>query len=169
MQEYPFTLVKISLYDERNQLVYAKPLWLIVMGERRQELSLKDIYEAYLARYDLEHFFRFAKQKLLLDRYQTPETRHEEQWWQLVHLAYLQLWVAREYASHLPRPWERYLNQMKAKALSPAMVQRSFDRIIRQFGTPARLPQRRGYSPGRFQGRVPVLRKGQPIRFKRRH
>ena len=47
-------------------------------GERRIELSLLDIYEAYLQRYDLEHFFRFGKQKLLLDKFQTPDDQHEE-------------------------------------------------------------------------------------------
>ena len=33
---------------------------------------------------------------MLLDAYQTPETAHEENWWTLVQLAYLQLWVARD-------------------------------------------------------------------------
>ena len=61
------------------------------MGEQRRQLTLKEIYEAYNQRYDLEHFFRFGKQKLLLDAYQTPETRHEENWWELAHIAYLLL------------------------------------------------------------------------------
>jgi hypothetical protein len=64
---------------------------------------------AYLQRYDLEHFFRFGKQKLLLDKFQTPDEKHEEHWWQLVALAYLQLWAAKDMASNLPRPWEQYL------------------------------------------------------------
>ena len=55
----------------------------------------------------MEQFFRFTKQNLLLDKFQTPETEHEEHWWQIVLLAYLQLWVAREHASCLPRPWEK--------------------------------------------------------------
>jgi len=50
------------------------------MGERRNELSLQQIFAAYQRRYDLEHFFRFGKQRLLLHHYQTPETDHEEQW-----------------------------------------------------------------------------------------
>ena len=65
---------------------------------------------------------------MLLTRYQTPEVQHEENWWQLVHLAYLQLWVAKEYARSQPRPWERYLPQMQEKFPSPAMVQRNFER-----------------------------------------
>jgi len=86
----------------------------------------------------------------------------------LVHLAYLQLWVAKEYAACLPYPWQRYLPQVKEKHLSPTKVQRSFARIIRQFGTPAQDPQRRGKSPGRLKGKVPVLRKAQSILLHRR-
>ena len=168
MQDYPFTLVEINLYDAQNQPVYAKPLWLIVMGKRRQELSLQQIYEAYRQRYDLEHFFGFAKRRLLLDRYQTPEVEHEEHWWQLVHLAYLQLWVARDLAVSCPRPWERYLPQMKEKAVSPSMVQRSLGRIIRQLGTPASVPKRRGYSPGRAKGSLSGSRPDRPVHYKPR-
>ena len=51
------------------------------MGQRRRELSLSEIYEAFQERSDMEHFFRFTKQKLLLDDFQTPETAHEEHWW----------------------------------------------------------------------------------------
>lgn len=36
------------------------------------ELFLLDIYQAYLQRYDLEYFFRFGKQKLLLDKSRRP-------------------------------------------------------------------------------------------------
>jgi hypothetical protein len=158
MHCYPFTLVRICIYNDRDELVYRDPLWLIVMGHERQQLSLQDIYEAFQERSAMEHFFRFTKQKLLLDSFQTPETAHEEHWWQIANLAYLQLWVAKEHASCLPRPWERSLPQVKEKHLSPTMVQRSFTGIIRQFGTPAGLPKRRGYSPGRRQGTAPALR-----------
>jgi hypothetical protein len=115
-------------------------------------LSLSDIYHAYVQRFDLEHFFRFGKQKLLLADFQTPATDREEKWWQLVHLAYAQLWMARHVAHGLPRPWERSLPTMRSRRISPTLVQRDFARIIRQLGTPAQPPKRRGYSPGRRKG-----------------
>ncbi len=154
MQKHPFTLVRIVLIDpETGQPAFKRALWLIVMGERRSEIALLDLYHAYLQRYNLEHFFRFGKQKLLLDDFQTPEEKHEEAWWQLVHLAYLQLWVARHLVTCLPRPWERNLPAMKAARISPSLVQRGFERIIRQFGTPAKAPKPRGNSPGWVIGR----------------
>jgi hypothetical protein len=147
MQNYPFTLVRVEVYSETRELAYKRPLWLIVMGRLRDQLSLPKIYASFSERSDMEHFFRFAKQRLLLDGFQTCETEHEEHWWQIANLAYLQLWVAKEYASLQPRPWERHLPQVKGKHLSPTMVQRSFGEIIRRFGTPAKSPQPRNHSP----------------------
>lgn len=152
MQCYPFTLVRIVRYDDQDQPVSVDPLWLIVIGERRHELCLNQIQQAYEQRYDLEHFFRFGKQKLLLINFQTPETHREEQWWRLVHIAYAQLWMARHVANLLPRPWERNLPAMRNRSISPTLVQRDFARIIRQLGTPAKPPKLRGNSPGRSSG-----------------
>ena len=152
MNEYPFTLVRIVRYDENGQPLHKRPLWLLVMGERRHELSGQACYDAYGERFDIEHFFRFGKQKLLMTGFQTPETTSEENWWQLTHIAAAQLWMARHLAQALPRPWERNLPAMKDQEISPTLVQRDFERIIRQIGTPARLPKPRGKSPGRRKG-----------------
>jgi hypothetical protein len=152
MHQHPFTLVKIRWYNQKGEALFQKPLWLIVMGARRTELSLLDIYQAYLQRYDLEHFFRFGKQKLLLDKFQTPDVKHEENWWRLVALAYLQLWAAKDSVSQLPRPWERYLPSVLNKLVTPAAAQRDMSRIIRQIGTPSPVPKPRGKSPGRPKG-----------------
>jgi hypothetical protein len=161
MHQYPFTLVRVRWYDIWGRPVHKKALWLIVIGQRRHELALLDIFEAYMHRSHLEHFFRFGKQKLLLASFQTPDVEREETWWQLVHLAYAQLWVARSVAQNLPRPWERYLPAAKARVMTPTLVQRDFGRIIRQLGTSARAPKPRGYSPGR--------RKGTRLRRRRRY
>lgn len=152
MYLHPFTLVRIALYDEEGRQAFRHPLWLIVIGERRHELSVCDVYQAYSQRYNMEHFFRFGKQQLLLDRFQTPDDGREETWWQLAHIAFAQLWVARHVARCFPRPWERNLPTMRDRRMSPTLVQRDFARVICQIGTPACLPKRRGYSPGRPVG-----------------
>ena len=154
MHQHPFTLLRIVLINpESGHPVFKRTMWLIVMGKRRDEINLHDAYHAYRQRYNLEHFFRFGKQKLLLDESQTPDGEHEEAWWQLVHLAYLQLWVARHVVTCLPRPWERNLPTMKAGRISPTLVQRGWGRIIRQIGTPAKPPKPRGNSSGWPQGK----------------
>lgn len=152
MHEHPFTLIRIVRYDKEGNPAFKKPLWLIVMGDRRRELTLEHIYEAYCARFDIEHFFRFGKQKLLMVTFQTPEVEREENWVQLTHIAYAQLWMARHLVELLPRPWERNLPSVKRGLTSPTFVQRGFDRIIRQLGTPAKPPKLRIISSGRPLG-----------------
>jgi len=152
MNEYPFTLVQVIRYDAEGKQACKHPLWLLVMGKRRHELTLLHIYQSYGCRFNLEHFFRFGKQKLCMATFQTPAVEREQSWWQLVHIAYAQLWMARHLAEALPRPWERNLPVMKRRLISPTLVQRDFARIIRQLGTPAQPPKHRGYSPGRRRG-----------------
>ena len=138
-------------------------MWLLVSGERREELALIAIWQAYRQRVDLEHFFRFGKQRLLMNAYQTPNVDYEENWWQLIALAYTQLWLARSLVDALPRPWERYLPRPEGQIAAPARVQRDFGRIIQQLGTPAQAPKPRGIPPGRAPGYQPARRTRQPV------
>ena len=69
LHQHPFTLLCITRYDEQGRPAFKRPMWLLVMGDRRGELSLQQIYLAYQARFDIEHFFRFGKQKLLLTQF----------------------------------------------------------------------------------------------------
>jgi len=167
MHQQFFSLIHCRVFNEKGESVFQRPLWLLVMGKRREELSLTQIWQAYRQRYDLEHFFRFGKQRLLMNAYQTPDVEHEENWWQIVQGAYLQLWMARALAKGLPKPWERYLPHPNSEVASPSATQRDFGRILRQIGTPAQAPKRRGKSPGRAKGqcqkprlRYPVVKKG---------
>jgi hypothetical protein len=169
MHQRPLDLIHCQVFDAQGKPVFKKSLWLLVLGKRRREVSLVAAYEAYRQRYDMEHFFRFGKNKLLLDRLQTPEVTHEESWWELVCLAYAQLALAAPLAAVLPRPWEVYLPQWQERPLpGPAQVQRDFPRIIRAFGSLARSPKPRGISPGRQKGASPGVRPRQPVVFKSR-
>jgi hypothetical protein len=171
MHSQPFDLLRCRVFDaDTGKRVFKRTLWLLVRGQRRAEVTPEQIYTAYGQRFDLEHFFRFAKNRLLIDKFQTPEVRHEESWWQLACLAYIQLWLAAPLANALPKPWERYLPKPPSRTrCSPTQVQRDFGRIIRLLGTPARSPKRRGISPGRLQGARPDRRPRIPVIFKGRN
>ncbi len=90
--------------------------------------------------------------------YSTPDVNHEENWFKLILLAYVNLWSARNLALVLPRPWEQYLKANKSVKITPSLVQRDFARIISTLGTIAKSPQRRGYSSGRIKGYKKVPR-----------
>ena len=141
MHQNPFNLFRVSVYDKEGKPVFKRALWLLAMGDRRLEIKPDQVYAAYRQRYDLEHFFRFGKQKLLLNAYQTPDVHHEENWCSIVILAYTQLYLMARLANRLPQPWERYLPNFKSYnasiPASPSIVQRDVSRILRLVGSPA--------------------------------
>lgn len=157
MHRQPFTLIQIQVSTSEGIKIW-KPMWLIVIGQRRHELTTIEAYQAYRQRYNIEHLLRFGKQRLLLNANNTPEVEHEENWVSLSFLAYVQLWAARKLASILPRPWERYLPPKTEGFLTPSLVQRDMNRIITEIGTPANSPKRRGFSSGRIEGMIQTKR-----------
>ncbi len=157
MHCHPFTLMQIQVTSSEGLRIW-KPMWLIMIGQGRNELTITEAYQSYRQRYDIEHLLRFGKQRLLLNASATPEVEHEENWVELSFLAYVQLWAARKLALTLPRSWERYLPQKTQGFLSPSMVNRDMQRIITEIGTPAKLPKLRGYSGGRTTGMVQTKR-----------
>ena len=131
--EHPMTLIRITVFNDKGEEIFKRPLWLAVLGKRRNEISLITIYNKYTSRYDIEHFFRFSKSKLLLDSFQTPDVTNEENWWHLSLLAYNQLYLAKSVVGSTLKPWEKYLAKYKAsnrsssKYATPSQTQRGFD------------------------------------------
>ncbi|MDJ0556280.1 MAG: hypothetical protein QNJ68_17950 [Microcoleaceae cyanobacterium MO_207.B10] len=64
-----------------------------------EELSLIDCYESYRQRYDMEQLTPIlGKQRLLMTADSTPDFKHEENWFKLTLIAYVNLWAARNLA-----------------------------------------------------------------------
>lgn len=168
--EYPINIIQVTLTDENNHPIFLRPLWLAVCGQRRHEITLVDVYQHYLCRYDIEHFFRFSKRNLLMDAYQTPDTSHEENWWQLTSLAYVQLYLANTLAAATPKPWEKYLpeyQQDKQQSVkTPSQTQRAYSDILKKVGTPAAPSVPRGKPCGRLSGTLSLPRPSSAVIFK---
>ncbi len=162
MYRHPFTLLRVHVTDDTGNSVW-KPMWLIVIGDRREEISPTVAYQSFRQRFDLEHMFRFSKQRLLMTEFQTPDVEHEENWIRLVMLSYVQLWAAKDLASHLPRPWERPKEQSNDKIVTPSVVQRDFQTIISEIGKPGHSPKPRGNSLGRVTGQTQPKRSKHPL------
>ena len=170
--QHPLSLIQINVVNKEGEAMYKKPLWLAVLGEKRTEISLREVYDNYKSRYDIEHFFRFGKRKLLMDAYQTMDVEHEELWWRLCSLAYVQLYLAKFAVSIMPQPWEKYLPQYKdnkfkkGEIATPTQTQRGFRKLLDQIGTPAAECVARGKAAGRKHGDLQVKRPEQEIVFK---
>ncbi len=61
MHDNPFTLMQIQVTNAVGVRIW-KPMWLIVMGQRRSELTPTEVYQAYRQRYDIEHLLRFERE-----------------------------------------------------------------------------------------------------------
>lgn len=170
--KFPVNIIKICVFDKQDKMIFKRPMWLAIMGKYRDKLSLVDCYQNYSSRYDIEHLFRFGKQKLLLDAYQTPDSEHEENWWNLCLMAYMQLYLGKELAPLLPEAWERYLPEFKAAEInsrtitSPSQTQRGFSKILAQIGTPTKPCVARGNPCGRMPGEIVSKRGLNPVIFK---
>jgi hypothetical protein len=175
MKDKSFNLIRIQLYDKKSkEPIYKKSLWLSVWGKRSNELSLKSIFFSYRKRFDIEHFFRFGKQRLLMDKYQTPDQEHLDNWMKIVQLAYWLLWVAEQEArtmeNTIPK-WQKYLkrehNRRKYnEELSPTQVQNVMELIISSFELDPYIPKSKKNGTGRKKGQTQTKRTKYKIKYK---
>jgi hypothetical protein len=83
------TVVRVEFFTPAGQPKYRRPLWLFWSGP--SSVSLEALCQMYLARFGIEHFFRFAKQRLGLRCAKSPTLQAGENWMGVVALAYTQL------------------------------------------------------------------------------
>ena len=159
--KHPMHLIQVSrLGDEANGKIF-KPLWLVCVGEGT--LQLHYIWRQYLRRFAIDHWYRFAKQRLhwTLPKLSTPEQC--ERWSDLMPLLTWQLWLAREIVIDNPLPWQKSI----VNNFTPGRVAQSVPGVLAAISTPAQPPQTRGKSPGWPEGqtrkrriRYPTVKKG---------
>jgi hypothetical protein len=118
-----------------------KPVWLIWIG--LEPPSLQNVWQHYLRRFAIDHWYRFAKQRLhwTLPQLSTPE--QSERWSDLMPLLTWQLWLARPEVQDSPLPWQK-----SSTDLSPGRVAIAFAQVLAVIGSPAPHPKPRGKSPG---------------------
>lgn len=141
------TVVLVEVQRLPRETREPRQLWLWWYRPGEPDLDL--LWRAYVRRFDLEHTFRFLKEKL---GWTTPKVRHPEQadlWTWLVVAAYTQLRLAREAVADRRLPWEKPL---PAGHLTPCRVLRAFSSLLPGLGTLADPPKPRGRSPGRPKG-----------------
>ena len=139
-------------------------MWLLWSSP--SSIALEALAQMYLARFGIEHFFRFAKQRLGLLCAKSPTLAACENWVWVVALAYTQLLLARNLVKAAPRPWDAAHHAPHAP-LTAGQVQRAWPTFSLGLGTPAAAPRPSGKAPGRTVGFHPKPRPKHPIVHKK--
>jgi hypothetical protein len=125
-----------------------RAMWLWHAGPG--PLSLDELWRAYLARFDIEHVFKFLKGALGLTAAKVRTPEQADRWARIVTAAWSQLLLARDLAADLRRPWEK--RPRPGRPLPPGRARRGFRNIRADLGTPARVAKPSRPGPGRPKG-----------------
>lgn len=142
------TLIRVEVAHLPRPTKVPQPLWFWWWGPSPPDLA--EVWQAYIARYAIEHTFRFFKQTL---KWTTPKLRAPaaaDRWTWLLILAYVHLRLARDQVADAHLPWQRPLPPERR---TPARIRRGFWPLLAQVGSPARVPKPCGRSPGRPKGK----------------
>lgn len=159
--QHPMVVIRIERLDARGTRRNPKELWLAWVGEAPPPLT--DWWRLYLRRFAVDHWYRFAKQRLhwTLPHFGTPE--QAERWSDLMPLMTWELWLARSVVADQPLPWQK-----RQVNLTPGRVCQGMGGVLAAIRTPTQAPKPRGKSPGWPTGRsrnrrerYPVVKKGQ--------
>ena len=141
----PLNLILIERIKPMSNGQPYPPLWLAWVGART--LPLEQVWFKYLRRFGVDHWYRFAKQRLhwTLPNLRTPE--QSQRWSDLMPLMSWQLWLAKDLVVENRLPW-----QAATINLTPGRVAQSMISVLVEIGTPAQSPKPRGKSPGWIKG-----------------
>lgn len=159
--KHPMSLVLVERMAQNGSAKVFKPLWLSWVGEEIPPLS--EVWQLYLRRFAIDHWYRFLKQRLhwTVPKLSTP--KQCERWSDLMPMITWELWLARDIVSDNPLPWQK----KSTVQLTPGRVAQAWPGILAAISTPAQPPKLRGKSPGWPTGksrqrriRYPIVKKG---------
>ena len=159
--EQKLSLIKVERLEEKKTGEKHRPLWLIWVG--KQFLALEKIWRQYTRRFGVDHWYRFAKQRLhwTLPKFGTPSQC--QRWSDLMVNMTWQLWLAKDVVQEHHLPWQK-----PQENLTPQRVAQSMFSLLIEIGSPTRIPKTRGKSAGCQKGQKRMKRKRYPLVKKRR-
>ena len=142
----PMRVARLQRLQSKGSRRSPKVIWIAWIGQEPPEPTTW--WQRYLRRYAVDHWYRFAKQRLhwTLPMVSTPE--QGERWSDLMPFMTWELWLARPLGIDKPLPWQK-----KQAELTPGRVCQGLSDIFAQIGTPASAPKPRGNAPGWTKGR----------------
>jgi hypothetical protein len=122
MKDKPFDLLAARISDaQTGELIFDREMFIAICGEHKSEVSTEAGYQYFRHRYDIEPYIRFSKQRLFLEKYQTPDIEHFDNWLLIHQLSSWLLYCASAETKFQPRKWEAYLPKSKQAANAPRL------------------------------------------------
>ena len=142
----PFIVARLERLESKWTRRLPKVIWVAWIGKEPPEADTW--WQRYMRRYTVDHWYRFAKQRLYwtLPMFSTPE--QGERWSDLMPLITWELWLARPIGFDMPLPWQK-----KQVEMTPGRVAQGMGDIFTRIGTPTQMPKPRGNAPGWQKGR----------------
>ena len=121
MKDKPLDVLRIQVLDAQSrQAIFDRPLFVAVCGKRKNHIDSAMAQEQYRERYDVEPYYRFAKNKLLMDKLQTPSAEHLDPWLRMVQISSWLLFTASQEIGQVSCPiWQKYLPKNKTAQEQP--------------------------------------------------
>jgi hypothetical protein len=123
----PIRVARLERLESKGTRRLPKIIWVAWIGEEPPEPNTW--WQRYLRRYPVDHWYRFAKQRLhwILPMFSTPE--QGERWSDLMPLITWELWLARPLSVDKPLPWQK-----PQKDMTPGRVCQGMPEIFARIG-----------------------------------
>ena len=164
MKDKPFDIVGSRVVDaDTGELVFNKTMFTTIHGERKDEIGTQQAFETYRHRYDIEPCIKFCKQKLLLDKFQTPDKQHFDNWLVVVMASLWLLFAASTDAAYRSKKWQQYKEVNKKGAeqdtiLTPSQTRQAAQDLFLTFDKQPFVPVKCKKGVGREKG-TPVIQR----------
>jgi len=174
MLHKPVDVLVTKVFDGKTGKVVFAPMYVAITNQARGQVGCIEAFDAYRHRYDIEPSFRFGKQRLKLDDYQTSKINNYDKWLTIYQLAYWLLFVASDEVKYQPAKWRGYKTENKLENLkehlSPAQTFSGLQDLLLKIDPKPFKPRPSNKGKGRKIGtklepkeRHPVLRKRKKL------
>jgi hypothetical protein len=170
MKDKPFDLVRVEVRDaQTGKRVFDRPMFIAISGQQKGAIPTPFAQERYRERYDVEPYYNYAKNQLLLEKFQTPIRQHLSNFMLVVLLSTWLLFCARKECTLQYKPWQKQLPKNKAAeaqertSLSIAQTRMSVGALFDTFDPAPFLPQNHKKGKGREKGTILKKRAVQPV------
>lgn len=139
------SVLRVTRHGASGKKRDPKISWLIWVGKANP--VLEEVWRNYRLRFSLEQGYRYDKQELLWGEAHLRTPERFQLWTDIMSGVHNQLVLLQKQVAGQKRAWEN-----KQRPTSLGQVRRVAGTIIGQLGTPAKMAQVRGKSPGREKG-----------------